>query len=61
MKFLGFSNLPVIPTQKMISKRGTSACVSNDISLEHINENLQESEFMLNLLKDTRLKVVLHL
>ena len=28
----------------MITKRETSACVTNDISLEHIYENLQESK-----------------
>jgi hypothetical protein len=60
MKFPCFSNLPVIPT-KMIAKKETSACVTNDISLEHIYENLQESECMFNLLKDTSLKVALHL
>jgi hypothetical protein len=37
-------------------KRETSACVTNDISLEHIYENLQESKCMFNLLKDTSLK-----
>ena len=37
----------------MITKRETSACVTDDISLEHIYENLQESECMFNLLKDT--------
>jgi hypothetical protein len=46
---------------KMIAKKETSACVTNDISLEHIYENLQESKCMFNLLKDTSLKVVLHL
>jgi hypothetical protein len=40
----------------MITKRETSACVTDDISLEHIYENLQESECMFNLLKDTSLK-----
>jgi hypothetical protein len=40
----------------MITKRETSACVADDISLEHIYENLQESECMFNLLKDTSLK-----
>jgi hypothetical protein len=40
----------------MITKRETSACVTNDISLEHICENLQESKCMFNLLKDTSLK-----
>jgi hypothetical protein len=40
----------------MITKRETSACVTNDISLEHIYENLQESKCMFNLLKDTSLK-----
>jgi hypothetical protein len=40
----------------MITKSETSACVTNDISLEHIYENLQESECMFNLLKDTSLK-----
>jgi hypothetical protein len=40
----------------MITKRETSACVTDDISLEHIYENLQESECMFNLLKDTSFK-----
>jgi hypothetical protein len=40
----------------MITKRETSACVTNDISLEHICENIQESKCMFNLLKDTSLK-----
>jgi hypothetical protein len=40
----------------MITKRETSACVTNDISLEHIYENLQESKCMFNLLKYTSLK-----
>jgi hypothetical protein len=40
----------------MITKKETSACVTNDISLEHIYENLQESKCMFNLLKDTSLK-----
>jgi hypothetical protein len=35
---------------KKITKRETSACVTNDISLEHIYENLQESKRILNLL-----------
>jgi hypothetical protein len=35
----------------MITKRETSACVTNNIFLEHISENLQDS--MLNSLKDT--------
>jgi hypothetical protein len=39
----------------MITKRETSACVTNDISLEHICENLKESKCMFNLLKDTSL------
>jgi hypothetical protein len=47
--------------KKIITKKETSACVTNDISLEHIYENLQESECMFNLLKDTSLKVALHL
>jgi hypothetical protein len=46
---------------KMITKKETSACVTNDITLEHIYENLQESECMFNLLKDTSLKVALHI
>jgi hypothetical protein len=33
----------------MITKRETSVCVTNNISLEHIYENLQDS--MLNSLK----------
>jgi hypothetical protein len=41
---------------KKITKRETSACVTNDISLEHIYENLQKSKRMFNLLKDTSLK-----
>jgi hypothetical protein len=45
----------------MITKKETSACVTNDITLEHIYENLQESECMFNLLKDTSLKVALHI
>jgi hypothetical protein len=45
----------------MIAKKETSTCVTNNISLEHIYENLQESECMFNLLKDTILKVALHL
>jgi hypothetical protein len=45
----------------MITKKKTSACVTNDISLEHIYENLQESECVFILLKDTSLKVALHL
>jgi hypothetical protein len=44
----------------MITKKETSACVTNDISLEHIYENLQKSECMFKLLKDTSLKVALH-
>jgi hypothetical protein len=40
----------------MITKRETSACVTNDISLEHICENIQESKCMFNLLKDISLK-----
>jgi hypothetical protein len=39
----------------MIAKKETSACVTNDISVEHIYE------CMFNLLKDTSFKVVLHL
>jgi hypothetical protein len=35
----------------VIAKKKTSACVTNDISLEHIYENLKESECMFNLLK----------
>jgi hypothetical protein len=35
----------------MITKKETSAYVTNNISLEHIYENLQESECMFNLLK----------
>jgi hypothetical protein len=35
----------------MIAKRETSACVTNNISFEHIYENLQDS--MLNSSKDT--------
>jgi hypothetical protein len=45
----------------MITKKETSAYVTNDIFLEHIYENLQEGECMFNLLKDTSLKVALHL
>jgi hypothetical protein len=45
----------------MFTKKETSACVTNDTSLEHIYENLQESECIFNLLKDTSLKVTLHL
>jgi hypothetical protein len=45
----------------MIAKKETSACVTNDISLEHIYENSQDNESMFNLLKDTNLKVALHL
>jgi hypothetical protein len=33
------------------AKKETSACVTNAISVEHIYENLQESECMYNLLK----------
>jgi hypothetical protein len=44
---------------KKITKGETSACVTNDISFEHIYENLQESKRILNLLKDTSL--ALHL
>jgi hypothetical protein len=40
----------------MITKKETSACVTNDIYLEHIYENLHESKCMFNLLKDTSLK-----
>jgi hypothetical protein len=35
----------------MITKKETSAYVTNNISLEHIYENLQESECVFNLLK----------
>jgi hypothetical protein len=45
----------------MITKKETSACITHDISLEHIYKNLQESEGMFNLLKDTSLRVALHL
>jgi hypothetical protein len=45
----------------MITKKETSACVTNDIYLENIYENLQESDCMFNLLKDISLKVALHL
>jgi hypothetical protein len=40
----------------MITKREINACVTNDISLEHIYENLQENECMF---KNTNLNVAL--
>jgi hypothetical protein len=55
MKFPCFSNLYFIPF-KNDYKKETSACATNDISLEHIYENLQESKCMFNLSKDTSLK-----
>ena len=44
MKFPCFSNLAFHSLSKMITKRETSACVTNDISLELTYENLQESK-----------------
>ena len=44
MKFPCFSNLAFHSLSKMITKRETSACVTNDISLEPTYEILQESK-----------------
>jgi hypothetical protein len=43
MKFPCFSNLFFTPYQ-MITQRETSACVTNNISLELTYENLQENK-----------------
>jgi hypothetical protein len=39
----------------MITKSETSACATNDVSLEHIYENLQENECMFIKTQASRL------
>jgi hypothetical protein len=61
MKFPCFSNLPVVPTQKCLVNRKLELVLLMTSLLSIVMKNLQESECMFNLLKDTSLKVVVHL
>jgi hypothetical protein len=61
MKFLCFSNLHVIHTQKCLLNRKLELALLMTSLLSIFIKNLQESECMFNLLKDTSLKVALHL